>query len=219
MFTLISTSPTFFSSGSSAERMLPWNASRSRLMSSIFIDAITWRICPKMMSSAWLLISAPEAQQAHRGVLLHLGSGADRHREDARHPHPDVLVLSASVRFTSTERHQRQEVVLLDDGPDERAAAREHLGRLPAAHPAGDHQDLVRGAALVARHEQRQQADEDHRRDGGADRRPGQRAQLLLERGRLQRQRGVHGKDRHLNLLDQGSARLRRSRGRRVRPR
>ena len=56
MFTLISTRPIFLSSGSSDVWMRCRNASRSRLISSIFIDAITWRNWPKMMSCACRLI-------------------------------------------------------------------------------------------------------------------------------------------------------------------
>ena len=65
MFTLISTRPIFFSSGSSDFWMLSRNLSRSRLMSSIRIDAMTWRSWPKMMSAACcLIVLGPEAEQA-----------------------------------------------------------------------------------------------------------------------------------------------------------
>lgn len=52
MFTLISTRPIFSSSGVSEFCTLSRNLSRLRLMSSIVIEAITWRSWPRMMSSA-----------------------------------------------------------------------------------------------------------------------------------------------------------------------
>ena len=52
MLTLISTRPIFRSSGSSEFCTASRNLSRSRLMSSICIEAITWRSWPKIMSSA-----------------------------------------------------------------------------------------------------------------------------------------------------------------------
>ena len=58
MLTLISTRPIFFNSGSSDFWMLSRNLSRSRLMSSIRIEAMTCRSWPKMMSPACCLISS-----------------------------------------------------------------------------------------------------------------------------------------------------------------
>ena len=61
-------------------------------MSSICIEAITWRSWPKMMSSACFLISPRlQAQQADGRVLHQLGRGADGHGEHAGHVHADVL--------------------------------------------------------------------------------------------------------------------------------
>ncbi len=51
------TSPIFFSSWSSASWMFFWKVSRSRLISSMRMEAITWRICPKMISPACVSIS------------------------------------------------------------------------------------------------------------------------------------------------------------------
>ena len=56
MLTLISVTPIFSSSTETASFTLPRNAWRSRLISSIFIVAITARICPRMMSCAWAWI-------------------------------------------------------------------------------------------------------------------------------------------------------------------
>ena len=57
MFTLIRIRPIFRNSGSSDFWMFSRNFSRSRLMSSMHIEAITWRSWPKIMSSACFWIS------------------------------------------------------------------------------------------------------------------------------------------------------------------
>ena len=80
MLTLISTRPIFFSSGSSDVWMLCRNLSRSRLMSSIRIEAITCRSWPKMMSLGLLLdLVGVQAQQAD-GRVLHRSPGRCRWR-------------------------------------------------------------------------------------------------------------------------------------------
>jgi hypothetical protein len=61
MLTLISTRPIFSSSGSSECWMFLRNTSRSLLIASIVIEAITWRSWPKMISSAWLLIASVDS--------------------------------------------------------------------------------------------------------------------------------------------------------------
>ena len=102
MLTLISTRPIFCSSGSSDVWMLCRNFSRSRLMSSIRIEAITCRNWPKMMSSACFLICrGVQPQQADGGVLHHLRLGADGHGEDAGHVDADVLHRQGAARAES----------------------------------------------------------------------------------------------------------------------
>ena len=75
MFTLISTRPIFRSSGSSELWMFSRNSSRSRLMSSIGIEAITWRSWPKMMSAPGALISSRVSPSRRIAAFcMHLGS-------------------------------------------------------------------------------------------------------------------------------------------------
>ncbi len=167
MLTLISTRPIFFSSGSSDFWMLCRNLSRSRLMSSIRIEAITWRSWPKMMSPACCLISGGvQAEQADGRVLHRLRVGADGDGEHARHVDADVLDRQRALeRHLDLDRLEAEVGVVLDERQDERRAAVDALGGVAAAGLAVDDQHAVRRAALVALHEQDEQA-EQHDADG-----------------------------------------------------
>ena len=133
MLTLISTRPTLRSSGSSEFWMLCRNCSRSRLISSMRIEAMTWRNWPKMISSACCLICAVvQAEQADGGVLHHRRFGADGHREDAGHADADVLGRERALeRDFDLHRLQAEVGVVLDERHDEGGAAVNAAGASP----------------------------------------------------------------------------------------
>ena len=173
MLTLISCKPILFSSGSSEFMMCFRNFSRSRLISSICIEAITWRNWPKMISSACLRISAAvKPKQPDGRVLHHLGLGVDGHGEHAGHVDADVLRRQgAAQRDLDLDRLQAQVGIVLDQRHDERRTAVDRRGRMPrSAGLAEDHQHAVARAAFVLLHQQHDdrehddtQADEDRR--------------------------------------------------------
>jgi hypothetical protein len=105
-----------------------------------------------------------QPEHARGRVLLKLLGVADRDRHLARHAHADVLERERVGQVdVDLKRQQRQEIGLLDDGPDERAAAADHARGLTRADLAGDYQHTVRWAAPVSCDEERRDAEQDQR--------------------------------------------------------
>src|SRR5690606_23473449 len=103
-----------------------------------------------------------EAEQPRRGVHLVLGRVADRDRDLARHPDPDVLERERVGQLArDREREEREEVGLLQDRPDEGAAAADDARGLVLPDSPRDDEDLVRRAAAVPRDEEDEEPDED----------------------------------------------------------
>ena len=164
MFTLIRYRPILLSSGSTLARIAVRKLSRSWLICSMRSEATVRRSWPKMISLRHLLdVARLEAEQALGGVLHDRRLRADADRERARHVDADVLQRQRALqRDADRQRRELEERVVLDQRPDQRAAAVDAARRLPLADLAVDHQDHVRRAALVARREEHQGRREQH---------------------------------------------------------
>ena len=141
--------------------MLCRNFSRSRLMSSIRIEAITCRNWPKMMSSACFL-TCGVFSPSKRIAAFCMTSGSMLMAT--------VKTLGTFTRMFSLERaslqrnfdldrFQAQVSIVLNDAADEPAAAVNAGRRSAAADFAVDHQDAVARAALVAFRREHDDAD------------------------------------------------------------
>ena len=124
MLTLISRRPTFFSSTSTPGRDV-----RDQLV-AVGVDlldgmvAMTTRIWPKMMSRAsWRSLHA-QAEQALGGVFHDAGLGRDADHEGRRGVDADVLLRERALELdVDRDRREVEELVVLDERPDERGAA------------------------------------------------------------------------------------------------
>ena len=96
--TLMSFSPTFFSSISTFFMMFSWNLSRSLLSSSMLMDAMTRRSCPKRMSRAMSCIS-PGVSPSRRSAALFMES-------------PSVLMPTVKRQGTSTRMFCRERALV-----------------------------------------------------------------------------------------------------------
>ena len=92
ILTLINTRPILRSSGSKESWTLSRNLSRSLLISSIAIEAITWRNWPKMISLAWPLTSSRRSPNKRMAAFcITAGSVPMATVKDARYVDTNVL--------------------------------------------------------------------------------------------------------------------------------
>ena len=134
----------------------------------MFIVAMTTRIWPKMMSFASSLISGHlQTKHALGRVLHHPRFGRDADGEGRGRVDAYVLFRERALEI-DLDRHggEIEELIILDDRPDEGGAAVQTMGRLAAAHFAVNHEDAIGWAFLVARGEGDQGAEDDNDRGG-----------------------------------------------------
>src|SRR2546430_2153466 len=139
MLTLMSTRPILASSGSSEVWMLCRNFSRSRLMSSMPIEAMTWRSWPRIMSLACCLMSSalrPRRRMAACCIGFGCGSnfdgvGADDAEDDDVRPCGKLLLRGDCLVFDGAVEDVDMDLA----GPGLGAGDREIDGALRAERP------------------------------------------------------------------------------------
>jgi len=110
-----------------------------------------------------------QPEQSDRRVVHHFRRRPDRDGEDARHIDADVLGRQrAAQRNLNLNRFETEVIEVLNQRPDERAAAVIALHGVPFSRHAVDHEDAIARAPFEAVGQQHDEA-EDHEADEDPD--------------------------------------------------